>query len=57
MRCPNPHNEATEEEIRQVFAAEDFGEALTPVLRAQQERIIMDVKKNNTGWSAQRRKS
>jgi len=24
-RCPNPHNEETEVEIRQVFEAEDFG--------------------------------
>ena len=26
-------------EIRQVLAAEDFGEALTPELRAQEERL------------------
>ena len=28
-RCPNPHDEETEVEIRPVFEAEDFGEALT----------------------------
>src|SRR3954467_8779621 len=29
-RCPNPQTEETEIEIRQVFAPEDFGAALTP---------------------------
>jgi hypothetical protein len=38
-RCPNPHNEESEIEIRQVFAAEDFGEALTPELREQEKRL------------------
>jgi hypothetical protein len=32
-RCPNPHNDESEIEIRQVFEAEDFGPALTPELR------------------------
>ena len=32
-RCPNPHREETEIEIRQVFEAEDFGEAFTPELK------------------------
>lgn len=31
--------ENTEVEIRQVFEAEDFGEAFTPELRAQEDRI------------------
>jgi hypothetical protein len=38
-RCPNPHNEDSEVEIRQVFEAEDFGEEFTPDLRAQEERV------------------
>jgi hypothetical protein len=38
-RCPNPHEEDAEIEIRQVFAAEDFGEALTPELKNQEERL------------------
>jgi hypothetical protein len=38
-RCPKPHNEDCEIEIRQVFAAEDFGAALTPGLRPQEERL------------------
>lgn len=38
-RCPNPHNSDSEIEIRQVFETEDFGEALTPELREQEERM------------------
>jgi hypothetical protein len=38
-RCPNPHNEDSEIEIRQVFEAEDFGEEFTPELRAQEEQV------------------
>jgi hypothetical protein len=37
-RMPNPHLDDGEVEIRPVFAAEDFGEALTPELREQEER-------------------
>jgi hypothetical protein len=38
-RCPNPHNEDSEIEIRPLFEAEDFGVALTPELREQEERV------------------
>jgi hypothetical protein len=38
-RCPNPQTEETEIEIRQVFAPEDFGAALTPELRQREERL------------------
>jgi hypothetical protein len=38
-KCPNPHNEAGEIEIRQVFEPEDFGAALTPELREQEKRL------------------
>jgi hypothetical protein len=38
-RCPNPFEEMSEIEIRQVFDMEDFGAALTPALRAQEERL------------------
>ena len=39
-RCPNPMpGREAEIEIRQVFAAEDFGEALTPELRELEERL------------------
>lgn len=34
-----PFGGGSEIEIRQVFAAEDFGEALTPELREQEERL------------------
>ncbi len=45
-RCPNPHPEDSEVEIRQVFEMEDFGEAMTPELREQEERLMADAKKN-----------
>lgn len=39
-RCPKPTlGSESVLEIRQVFEAEDFGEALTPELRAQEERL------------------
>lgn len=38
-RMPNPDNEEGEVEIRQVFEAEDFGEAFTPELREQEDRL------------------
>ena len=38
-RCPNPHNEDFELEIRQVFEAEDFGAKFTPELRRQEAGI------------------
>jgi hypothetical protein len=42
-RCPNPHNEDTEIELRQVFEAEDFGPEFTPELREQEERLRAKV--------------
>jgi len=42
-RCPNPHGEETEIEIRQVFEAEDFGAELTPELREQEERLRAEI--------------
>ena len=38
-RCPNPMPGPSELEIRQVFEAADFGEAFTPELAAQEERL------------------
>ncbi len=38
-RCPNPHAEESEIEIRQIFEAEDFGTEFTPELREQEERL------------------
>lgn len=36
-RCPNPHCEDSEIEIRQIFELEDFGAALAPEIKAQEE--------------------
>ena len=38
-RCPNPMPGPSEIEIRQIFSAEDFGDALTPDIRAREERM------------------
>ncbi len=48
-RIPNPHGEESvdaEIEIRQVFEAEDFGDAFTPELRDQEERLRAQVAAN-----------
>jgi len=38
-RCPNPHEEESEIEIRQVFEAEDFGAEFAAEFRKQEENI------------------
>jgi hypothetical protein len=38
-KCPNPHPEDCELEIRGVFELDDFGPELTPELRAQEEQL------------------
>ena len=38
-------------EIRQVFEAEDFGEAMTPELRTQEDRLRSEVEARNSGLS------
>lgn len=38
-RCPNPMEGESEIEIRRVFEVEEFGEALTPELMEQDERL------------------
>jgi len=45
-RCPNPMEGESEVEIRQVFEAEDFGEELTPELRALEGRIRAQAEAN-----------
>ncbi len=48
-RIPNPQGQDAEEaeiEIRQVFEAEDFGDAFTPELREQEERLRAQVAAN-----------
>ena len=44
-RCPNPHPGECEIEIRPVFEAEDFGEALTPEIQAQNAALRPDQAK------------
>jgi hypothetical protein len=44
-RCPMPAGAETEIEIRQVFDSEDFGDAFTPELRAQEERLRAETEK------------
>ena len=45
-RCPNPMNEDSDIEIRQIFEAEDFGAEFTPELREQEDRIRAQAEKN-----------
>lgn len=46
-KIPNPMpGTESEIEIRQVFEAEDFGEAYTPEIREQEERIAKGMKAN-----------
>lgn len=44
-RCPNPMSGESDIEIRPIFEAEDFGEAYTPELRAQEERLRAKIDK------------
>jgi hypothetical protein len=45
-RCPNPTPGEAQVEIRQVFEASDFGEAFTPELREQEERLREQISKD-----------
>jgi hypothetical protein len=47
-RCPNPHASESEIEIRQVFAAEDFGEAFTPELKEHEAKLRAELAKRQT---------
>ncbi len=42
-RCPNPMPGDSEIEIRQMFSAEDFGEAFTPELREKEEKLRAQI--------------
>jgi hypothetical protein len=47
-RCPNPMpGEEGILELRPVFEAEDFGEALAPELRAQEERLRSELERQD----------
>lgn len=43
-RCPNPMEGESEIEIRPVFEADDFGEAMTPELREREARMEARVR-------------
>jgi len=46
-RCPNPMPEDSDIEIRPIYTAEDFGEAFTPELREQEERMREEIEQRN----------
>jgi hypothetical protein len=46
-KCPDPMpGEKATLEIRRIFDMEDFGEAMTPELRAQEERLAAEAERN-----------
>ena len=45
-RCPNPMEGESEIEIRQVFEANDFGDAMTPELREAERRMAEQMAAN-----------
>jgi hypothetical protein len=45
-KCPNPMESESDIEIRQIFTSEDFGAALTPELREQEDRTRAMAEKN-----------
>ena len=47
-RCPNPMNTDSDIEIRPFYEAEDFGEAYTPELQKQDERIREKIEAQTT---------
>ena len=42
-RCPNPTGEESVLEVRPLFETEDFGDELTPELRAREERLAAEL--------------
>jgi hypothetical protein len=48
-RCPNPHEEECEIEIRPVFEVEDFGDAATPEIREREARLRAQVEQSKRG--------
>jgi hypothetical protein len=45
-RCPNPHEEESEIEIRPLFEVEDFGDAATPEVRERDARLRAQLEQN-----------
>jgi hypothetical protein len=48
-RCPNPHEEECEIEIRPLFEIEDFGDAATPEVRERDARLRAQLEPNKRG--------
>ena len=48
-RIPNPHGEHSVVEIRPVFEAEDFGDALTPELREREHQMEQQLRAKAEG--------
>ncbi len=48
-RCPNPHEDEGEIEIRPLFEIEDFGDAATPEIREREARLRAQVAKDKRG--------
>lgn len=48
-RCPNPMPGESEIEIRPFYEAEDFGDAFTPELREQEDRLRTQIEKAQAG--------
>jgi hypothetical protein len=42
-RCPNPQMEESDIEIRPLFEMEDFGDAVTPEVKEQEERLRRQI--------------
>ncbi len=42
-RCPNPMGTESEIEIRPLFEMDDFGDAMTPELQQQEERLRAEI--------------
>lgn len=42
-RCPNPMISESDIDIRPIFGPEDFGPALTPDIKAQEERLTQQI--------------
>jgi hypothetical protein len=45
-RCPNPMFGPSEIEIRPFYEMSDFGDAVTPEIAAQHERLLAQAKKS-----------
>ncbi len=46
-KCPNPMYDVCDVEIRPVFEAEDFGDAMTPELREQEDRMRAQLEQSS----------